>query len=104
MVVIVARGRIRRNWPRAEHARRSGMHDAPCDARNPNRSRHVDRSKENVPRGDHVPCGLNDASSAEMNQKSVPGTDSAPQRGHGAHGKGVQGRPITVNRKPTNRF
>ena len=51
-----------------------------------------DRSNENVPRGDHVPGGPNDASTAEMNQKSEAGTDSAGQRGHGAHGKGVQGR------------
>ena len=50
---------------------------------------------QNVPRGDHVPGGPNDASSAEMNQKAAraePGVDSAPQRGHGAHGKGVLGR------------
>ncbi len=51
-----------------------------------------DRSNEKVPRGDHVPGGPNDVSSAEMDQKAEPGTDSAPQRGHGAHGKGVQGR------------
>jgi hypothetical protein len=53
-----------------------------------------DRSKENVPRGDHVSGGPNDASAAEMNQKEAraePGVDSAPQRGHGAHGKGVGG-------------
>ncbi|HEV7991574.1 MAG TPA: hypothetical protein VGP25_07095 [Gemmatimonadaceae bacterium] len=48
-----------------------------------------DSSKENVPRGDHVPGGPNDASSAEMNQKAEPGVDSAPHRGHGAHGRGV---------------
>ena len=55
----------------------------------------ADRSNENVPRGDHVPGGPNDASAAEMNQKEAraePGVDSAPQRGHGAHGKGVGGR------------
>ena len=52
-----------------------------------------DRSNENVPRGDHVPGGPNDeTSTAEMNQKAEPGVDSAPQRGHGAHGKGVQER------------
>jgi len=51
-----------------------------------------DRSNENVPRGDHVPGGPNDASSAEMNQKAERGADSTPNRGHGAHGKGVQGR------------
>ena len=51
-----------------------------------------DRSNENVPRGDHVPGGPNDASSAEMNQKAEPGSDSAAQRGHGAHGRGVEGR------------
>ena len=47
----------------------------------------ADRSNENVPRGDHVPGGPNDASAAEMNQKAQraePGTDSAPNRGHGA--------------------
>ena len=52
-------------------------------------------SRENVPRGDHVPGGPNDASAAEMNQKAEraePGVDSASQRGHGAHGKGVGGR------------
>ena len=54
-----------------------------------------DRSNENVPRGDHVPGGPNDASAAEMNQKesrAEPGVDSAPNRGHGAHGKGAGGR------------
>ena len=30
----------------------------------------ADRSHENVPRGDHVPGGPNDASAAEMNQKA----------------------------------
>ena len=47
----------------------------------------ADRSNEKVPRGDHVPGGPNDASAAEMNQKTSraePGVDSAPQRGHGA--------------------
>lgn len=47
------------------------------------------RSKENVPRGDHVPGGPNDETSAEMNQKAEPGVDSASHRSHGAHGKGV---------------
>ena len=54
-----------------------------------------DNTRENVPRGDHVPGGPNDASAAEMNQKAEraePGVDSAPHRGHGAHGKGVGGR------------
>ncbi len=54
-----------------------------------------DRSKENVPRGDHVPGGPNDASAAELNQKESRGeadTDSAPQRSPGAHGKEVQDR------------
>jgi hypothetical protein len=51
-----------------------------------------DASRENVPRGDHVPGGPNDASAAEMNQKAEPGEDSASHRGHGAHGKGVGGR------------
>jgi hypothetical protein len=49
---------------------------------------------ENVPRGDHVPGGPNDASAAEMNQKAdraEPGVDPTLQRGHGAHGKGVGG-------------
>ena len=53
-----------------------------------------DRSKENVPRGDHVPGGPNDASAAEMNQKEgrvETGDDSAPQRVDGAHGKGSGG-------------
>ena len=52
----------------------------------------ADQSRENVPRGDHVPGGPNDASTAEMNQKAEPGVDSAAHRGHGAHGKGVGGR------------
>lgn len=54
----------------------------------------ADRSNENVPRGDHVPGGPNDASAAEMNQKANrAGTDvdSAPNRAHGEHGKGVGG-------------
>jgi len=50
------------------------------------------RSRENVPRGDHVPGGPNDETSAEMNQKAEPGVDSASRRGHGAHGRGVQQR------------
>ena len=55
----------------------------------------ADRSHENVPRGDHVPGGPNDASAAEMNQKEAraePGVDSAANRGHGTHGKGVGGQ------------
>ena len=55
----------------------------------------TDNSRENVPRGDHVPGGPNDESAAEMNQKAdraEPGVDSAAHRGHGAHGKGVLGR------------
>jgi len=57
----------------------------------------ADRSNENVPRGDHVPGGPNDASAAELNQKEARaerGVDSAPQRGYGAHGKGVGGSVI----------
>lgn len=53
-----------------------------------------DRSNENVPRGDHVPGRPDDASSAEMNQKAEPGVDSAPLRGHGAHGKGALEREV----------
>jgi hypothetical protein len=57
-----------------------------CRMRNPEAGNQpgvdmTDRSNENVPRGDHVPGGLNDASSAEMNQKAEPGTDSVPERG-----------------------
>jgi hypothetical protein len=48
----------------------------------------TDSPRENVPRGDHVAGGPNDANSAEMNQKSPPGIDSAPHRSHGANGKG----------------
>ena len=54
-----------------------------------------DKSRENVPRGDHVPGGPNDRSAAEMNQKEERAeaeTDSASHRGHGAHGKGGGGR------------
>ncbi|HET9799228.1 MAG TPA: hypothetical protein VFP90_14610 [Gemmatimonadaceae bacterium] len=49
-----------------------------------------DSSRENVPRGDHVPGGPNDASAAEPNQKgkAPPGVDSAPHRSHGPHGEG----------------
>ncbi|PYP75802.1 MAG: hypothetical protein DMD35_20115 [Gemmatimonadetes bacterium] len=39
-----------------------------------------------------MPGGPSDASAAEMNQEAEPGADSASQRGHGAHGKGVGGR------------
>ena len=55
----------------------------------------ADRSNENVPRGDHVPGGPNDASAAELNQKEARAEsddDSAAHRGHGAHGKGAGGR------------
>ena len=48
----------------------------------------ADRSHENVPRGDHVPGGPNDASAAEMNQKASrpePGADPAPNRGERGH-------------------
>jgi hypothetical protein len=54
----------------------------------------TDRSNENVPRGDHVPGGPNDASAAEINQKegrAEPGVDSAKQRGGDADRKGVRG-------------
>jgi hypothetical protein len=64
-----------------------------------------DGSNENVPRGDHVPGGPNDASTAEMNQKAEPGADSASRRGHGAHGKGVGGQEERDDRpSPTPPF
>jgi hypothetical protein len=59
----------------------------------------TDRHSENVPRGDHVPGGaqpnenLPDANA----QRADPGTDSAPERGHGAHGRGVLGREEHVD-------
>ena len=62
-----------------------------------------DQSKENVPRGDHVPGGPNDASAAEMNQKAERaerGGDSVPRRGHGSNGKGV-GEEEETEPKPT---
>jgi len=55
----------------------------------------TDRSNENVPRGDHVPGGPNDASAAEMNQKEAraePESDAAPKYVSGAHGEGADGR------------
>jgi hypothetical protein len=45
-----------------------------------------EQSRENVPRGDHVPGGPNDESVAEMNQKAeraTRGADSAAQAGPG---------------------
>jgi hypothetical protein len=54
----------------------------------------TDRSNENVPRGDHVPGGPNDASAAEINQmegRAEPGVDSAKQCGGDADRKGVRG-------------
>ena len=53
-----------------------------------------DDSRENVPRGDHVPGGPNDASAAEMNQKAERaerGADTPPVRNHDAHGKAEGG-------------
>ena len=49
---------------------------------------------ENVPRGDHVPGGAqpNNDPPREAGERAEPGTDSASQRGHGAHGRGVLGR------------
>ena len=41
-----------------------------------------------VPRGDHVPAGERE----QNDQRAEPGVDSAAERGHGAHGRGVQGR------------
>jgi hypothetical protein len=48
-----------------------------------------ERSKENVPRGDHVPGGPNDASAAEINQKAEAGknSDSAPAPDAGVRGR-----------------
>jgi hypothetical protein len=47
----------------------------------------TDQSKENVPRGDHVPGGKSEDTEPRGNLHAEPGTDSAAQRGHGAHGK-----------------
>jgi hypothetical protein len=48
-----------------------------------------ERSKENVPRGDHVPGGPNDPSVAEMNQKAETRKDEKPSNPPSA---GVRGR------------
>jgi hypothetical protein len=47
----------------------------------------TDHSKENVPRGDHVPGDKSEDAGSRDGQHAEPGTDSAGQRGHGAHGK-----------------
>jgi hypothetical protein len=52
----------------------------------------ADQSRENVPRGDHVPGGHSEENDAKAEQRAEPGVDSAAHRGHGAHGKGVGGR------------
>jgi hypothetical protein len=45
----------------------------------------ADQSRENVPRGDHVPGGHTEENDAKA-QRAEPGVDSASHRGHGAHG------------------
>src|SRR5438132_13170109 len=42
---------------------------------------------ENVPRGDHVPDAKREENDARRDEPAAD--DSAGQRGHGAHGKGV---------------
>ncbi|HEU4722819.1 MAG TPA: hypothetical protein VFS59_15780 [Gemmatimonadaceae bacterium] len=49
-----------------------------------------DHSSENVPRGDHVPGGPNDAATAEINQKAERaerGVDSPSKTGQGDQSK-----------------
>ena len=55
--------------------------------------------EENVPRGDNVPAGEREEnekrsghSGQSSQQRAEPGVDSAAERGHGAHGRGVLGR------------
>jgi hypothetical protein len=47
-----------------------------------------------VPRGDHAPA---EERGQNQEQRAEPGVDSAPERGHGAHGKGVLGREQRVD-------
>jgi hypothetical protein len=54
----------------------------------------TDRQDEHVPRGDHVPA---DAQEENEAKRAEPGVDSAAQRGHGAHGRGVLGREEHVD-------
>ena len=56
-----------------------------------------DQRNENVPRGDHVPGGAQPNENLPEGNRAEPGTDSAPQRGHGAHGRGVLGREEHVD-------
>ena len=45
-----------------------------------------------VPRGDNVPAGEREENEKRSEHRAEPGTDSAAERGHGAHGRGVLGR------------
>jgi hypothetical protein len=45
-----------------------------------------------VPRGDNVPVGEREENEQRPEHRAPAGEDSAPRRGHGAHGRGVLGR------------
>jgi len=49
-----------------------------------------------VPRGDNAPAGEREQN-AQQGQRAEPGVDSAAERGHGAHGRGVLGREQHVD-------
>ena len=59
------------------------------------------REESNVPRGDNVPADKREENeqradraqgAGRSEQRAEPGVDSAPERSHGAHGRGVLGR------------
>ena len=45
-----------------------------------------------VPRGDNVPAGEREENEQRSAHRATAGEASAPERAHGAHGRGVQGR------------
>jgi len=45
-----------------------------------------------VPRADNVPAGERKENEERSEHRAEPGVDSAAERGHGAHGRGVLGR------------
>jgi hypothetical protein len=45
-----------------------------------------------VPRGDNVPAEEREQNEERSEHRAEPGEDSAAERGHGAHGRGVLGR------------
>lgn len=53
--------------------------------------------EENVPRADNVPPGERKENEQRSEHRAESGVDSANQRGHDAHGRGVPGHETHVD-------